>query len=83
MRNILRGLGVRDSGLEQRRGRSSTMVVTGRIFHTEKDVQLPWQFFYIRHRVRPGAAAEMEVDLYAAAGAKVWIGKASGGAAKR
>ena len=47
----------------------------GGLFHTEKDVQLPWQFFYIRHRVRLGAAAEMEVDLYAAAGAEVWIGE--------
>ena len=44
-------------------------------FHAEEDVQLPWQFFYIRHRVRLGAAAEMEVDLYAAAGAEVWIGE--------
>jgi len=47
----------------------------GRLFHTEEDVQLPWQFFYIRHRVRLGAAAEMEIDLYAAAGAEVWIGE--------
>jgi len=47
----------------------------GELFHTEEDVQLPWQFFYIRHRVRLGAAAEMEVDLYAAAGAEVWIGE--------
>ena len=47
----------------------------GGLFHTDEDVQLPWQFFYIRHRVRLGAAAEMEVDLYAAAGAEVWIGE--------
>ena len=33
--------------------------------------KLPWQFFYIRHRVRLGAAAKMEVDLYAASGAEV------------
>ena len=47
----------------------------GEFFHNKEDVQLPWQFFYIRHRVRLGAAAEMEVDLYAAAGAEVWIGE--------
>ncbi len=47
----------------------------GGLFHTEEDIQLPWQFFYIRHRVRLGAAAAMEVDLYAAAGAEVWIGE--------
>jgi len=49
--------------------------LSARFFHTEEDVQVPWQFFYIRHRVRLGTAAEMEVDLYAAAGAEVWIGE--------
>jgi hypothetical protein len=32
-----------------------------------------WQFSYIHHRVRLGAAADMEVDVYAAAGAEVWL----------
>lgn len=47
----------------------------GELFHTGEYVQVPWKFFYIRHRVKLGAAAEMEVDLYAAAGAEVWIGE--------
>lgn len=47
----------------------------GKSFHTEEDIVLPWQFFYIRHRVRLGAASGMEVDIYAAAGAEVWIGE--------
>jgi len=32
----------------------------GGLFHNKEDVQLLWQFFYIRHHVRLGAAAEME-----------------------
>ena len=47
----------------------------GRFFHEEGDIVIPWQFFYIWHRVRLGAAPEKEVDLYAAAGAEVWIGE--------
>ena len=47
----------------------------GRLFHAEGDIVIPWQFFYIWHRVRLGAGADKEVDVYAAAGAEVWIGE--------
>ena len=47
----------------------------GKLFHAEGDIELPWQFFYIWHRVRLGAGAEKEIDIYAAAGAEVWIGE--------
>jgi len=47
----------------------------GELFHTKGDIELPWQFFYIWHRVRLGAGAEKEIDIYAAAGAEVWIGE--------
>ena len=47
----------------------------GKLFHAEEDIELPWQFFYIWHRVRLGAGAEKEIDVYAAAGAEVWIGE--------
>ena len=49
--------------------------LSGELFHTNEDIQMPWQFFYIRHRVRPGAGTDKEIDLYAAAGAEVWIGE--------
>ena len=47
----------------------------GELFHAEGDIELPWQFFYVWHRVRLGAGAEKEIDIYAAAGAEVWIGE--------
>ena len=49
--------------------------LSGELFHAEGDIELPWQFFYIWHRVRLGAGAEKEIDIYAAAGAEVWIGE--------
>jgi len=47
----------------------------GKLFHAKGDIDLPWQFFYIWHRVRLGAGVEKEIDIYAAAGAEVWIGE--------
>ena len=47
----------------------------GKLFHAKGDIELPWQFFYIWHRVRLGAGIEKETDIYAAAGAEVWIGE--------
>ncbi|MFP4031782.1 MAG: hypothetical protein ACLFTV_09500 [Desulfococcaceae bacterium] len=41
--------------------------------HRPEDVPVNWQFSYIHHRVRLGAAPDMEVDVYAAAGAEVWL----------
>ena len=41
--------------------------------NTEEDVQLPHRFFYIHHRVRLGSGPGREIDVYAAAGAEVWI----------
>jgi hypothetical protein len=44
-----------------------------RLLHAGQDILLPNRFFYIRHRVRLGAGAGREIDVYAAAGADVWI----------
>ena len=49
--------------------------LSGELFHTKKDIELPRQFFYIWHRVRLGSGVEKEIDIYAAAGAEVWIGE--------
>ena len=48
--------------------------LSGKLFHVKEDIEFPWQFFYIWHRVRLGAGVEKEIDIYAAAGAEVWIG---------
>ncbi len=45
----------------------------GRLVHCREDVPVPWLFSYIHHRVRLGAGEGREIDIYAAAGAEVWI----------
>ncbi len=45
----------------------------GRYLHVDQDIPVNWLFSYIRHRVRLGAAQDMEVDVYAAAGSEVWL----------
>jgi hypothetical protein len=45
----------------------------GTFFNMDADIPVPWHFSYIRHRVRLGGAADMEIDVYAAAGSEVWI----------
>jgi hypothetical protein len=45
----------------------------GIFFNGSEDISVPWHFSYIRHRVRLGGAADMEIDVYAAAGSEVWI----------
>ncbi len=45
----------------------------GRFVHSPEDLPVDWNFSYIRHRVRLGASADMEVDVYAAAGTEVWL----------
>lgn len=45
----------------------------GVYLHSSGEVSVNWRFSYIRHRVRLGPAADMEVDVYAAAGGEVWL----------
>ena len=45
----------------------------GRLIHSSEDAAVPWLFSYIRHRIRLGAGEGREIDVYAAAGAEVWI----------
>jgi hypothetical protein len=52
---------------------SQNKTLPGKFFHSDEDIPVPWHFSYIRHRVRLGAGADQEIDVYAAAGAEVWI----------
>jgi hypothetical protein len=47
--------------------------LSARFFNSSEDVSVPWLFSYIHHRVRLGAGSDREIDVYAAAGAEVWI----------
>ena len=52
---------------------SQNKTLPGGFFNSHEDIPVPWHFSYIRHRVRLGPAADQEIDVYAAAGAEVWI----------
>ncbi|MEE4357815.1 MAG: hypothetical protein V2I97_15215 [Desulfococcaceae bacterium] len=45
----------------------------GHFFHCSEDIVIPDRFIYIWHRTRLGAAADMEIDVEAAAGKEMWI----------
>jgi hypothetical protein len=52
---------------------SQNKTLPGKYFHSDEDIPVPWHFSYVRHRVRLGSSADMEIDVYAAAGSEVWI----------
>ncbi len=52
---------------------SQNKTLPGRYFHSKEDIPVNWRFSYIHHRVRLGAAADLEVDVYGAAGTEVWL----------
>jgi len=54
---------------------SSRTTFPGRLFHVGDDITMPWQFFYVHHRVRLSSGAGKEIDLFGAAGSEVWIGQ--------
>ena len=51
---------------------SQDRTLPGRFFHSPTDLPIPWHFNYIWHRTRLGPAAEMELDVEAAAGKEMW-----------
>ncbi len=52
---------------------SQNKTLPGGYFHSAEDIDVNWHFSFIRHRVRLGASADREVDVYAAAGSEVWL----------
>jgi hypothetical protein len=45
----------------------------GVFFHSPEDIQMPWRFFYLEHRLRPGAGNDREIDILGAAGPEEWV----------
>ena len=48
-------------------------VLPGKFFNHEEDVQMPWLFSFVRHRVRLGAGEGREIDVLGAAGGEIWV----------
>ncbi len=47
--------------------------VPGRFFHSAQDISIPWNFSYIRHRVRLKAGKGQEIDVLGAAAGDMWV----------
>ena len=45
----------------------------GKFFHSESDIQMPWMFHYVRHRVQLGAEDDPDIDVLGAAGSEKWV----------
>ena len=48
-------------------------VLPAKFFNREEDVQVPWLFSFVRHRVRLGAGEGREIDVLGAAGGEIWV----------
>ncbi len=52
---------------------SQDKILPGKFFNVEADVQMPWRFSYVRHRMRIGSGKGNEIDLLGAAGSQKWV----------
>ncbi|MCP4104832.1 MAG: hypothetical protein GY749_04735 [Desulfobacteraceae bacterium] len=44
-----------------------------RFFNSDSDIQMPWLFSYIRHRVQLGSENDPDIDVLGAAGGEKWV----------
>ncbi len=49
------------------------MVLPGRLFNSEADIQMPHSFIYVRQRMRLSAGVGREIDVLGDAGSEVWV----------
>ncbi len=52
---------------------SQRLTLPGRLFHSPADVEIPWRFVFIHHRMRLQSGKGREIDLLAAAGGYIWV----------
>ncbi len=45
----------------------------GYLFNSAEDIEMPWRFIYVRHRVRIESGKGREIDVIGAAGREVWV----------
>jgi len=48
-------------------------ILPGKFFHSESDIQMPWLFHYVRHRVQLGSENDPDIDVLGAAGSEKWV----------
>ncbi len=52
---------------------SENMILPGVYFNSREDVQMPFRFVFVRHRVRLSSGKGREIDILGAAGAEQWV----------
>ncbi|MCP4105795.1 MAG: hypothetical protein GY749_09700 [Desulfobacteraceae bacterium] len=52
---------------------SQRKTVPGHLFNSAEDIEMPWRFIFVRHRVRIGSGKGREIDVIGAAGGEVWV----------
>ncbi|MCP4347087.1 MAG: hypothetical protein GY795_16360 [Desulfobacterales bacterium] len=52
-------------------GQNSTL--PGAVFNSAEDIEMPWRFIYVHHRVRVGSGKGREIDVVGAASSEVWV----------
>ncbi len=48
-------------------------ILPGKFFNSSTDIQMPWMFFYVRHRVQLGSDNDPDIDVLGAAGSEKWV----------
>jgi len=48
-------------------------ILPGKFFNSGSDIQMPWLFYYVRHRVQLGAENDPDIDVLGAAGGEKWV----------
>ncbi|MDM8552365.1 hypothetical protein QUF72_19930 [Desulfobacterales bacterium HSG2] len=48
-------------------------VLPGEFFNADSDIQMPWLFSYVRHRVQLGSENDPDIDVLGAAGGEKWV----------
>ncbi|MCP4104716.1 MAG: hypothetical protein GY749_04135 [Desulfobacteraceae bacterium] len=52
---------------------AQNMRIPGHFFNSAGDIEMPWRFIFVRHRMRLGSGQGREIDVIGAAGGEVWV----------
>ncbi|QTA82436.1 p-loop domain-containing protein [Desulfonema limicola] len=45
----------------------------GHYFNSEKDIEIPWRFIFVKNRMRLESGKGREIDVIAASGSEIWV----------
>ncbi|QTA82440.1 p-loop domain-containing protein [Desulfonema limicola] len=47
--------------------------LSGHYFNSEKDIEMPWRFIFVKNRMRLESGKGREIDVIAASGSEIWV----------